>query len=404
MTRVNLHIGAPLTRRDPLRIAGYRVLRRLGRGGMGTVYLAQRFDDRLVAIKVVRSDLVDDSLFLRRFRREMSAARRVPAFCTARLLDADADADPPYLVTEFVKGPTLDEAVRERGPLGPFDQQRLAVGVAAALTAIHKAKVVHRDLKPSNVLLSSLGPRVIDFGIARALDATTTLSGHLVGTPAFMAPEQYMAADVEEPADVFAWGAVVAFASAGEPPFGSGASSSVMYHILNGEPDLWALDDELRVLVRQAMNKDPDARPTSRELLDSLIELTGRTEGGHPSPTTAVLDRATETVPSFMPRTGSHTASRMSHVAAPQLDFRQTSRQVERRHRARPAPRRPYGNPNEGPHGAKRRRLQLSSPDDVSFRQLDNASELDASLRRTSVVMFIFPLLVALLAAIAGGW
>ena len=175
----------------PGQIGPYRVVDRLGEGGMGTVYVGLDASGRKVAIKVIRREYAADRQYRARFEAEVSAAQRVRPFCTAPVLDADPGAEPPYLVTEFVNGPSLDEAVVGNGALRGADLEAVAVGIATALTAIHDAGVVHRDLKPSNVLLSTFGPRVIDFGIARSLDGTRlTATGGIVGTPAFMAPEQ----------------------------------------------------------------------------------------------------------------------------------------------------------------------------------------------------------------------
>ena len=186
----------------------YRVVRELGSGGMGTVYLAEAPDGRAVAVKLLRPELAADRDFLARFRREVEAARRVAGSCTARVLDADVSGPAPYFVTEYVDGPSLGAAVARDGPLPAWGLEGFAVGVAAALTAIHAAGLVHRDLKPANVLLSPYGPRVIDFGIARALDeAGLTRTGVLLGTPGWMAPEQLVGTGAGPAADVYLWAA-----------------------------------------------------------------------------------------------------------------------------------------------------------------------------------------------------
>src|SRR6266540_1850142 len=215
----------PAVAGDPAAIGPYRVLGRLGAGGMGTVYLAQSPAGARVAIKIIRPELAGDAAFLDRFRREVAAARRVAGFCTARVLDANLDGSAPYLVTEYVDGVRLDLVVERDGPLAASNLEGLAVGVAAACAAIHAAEVVHRDLKPGNVLLSYFGPRVIDFGIARALDdgsASLTRAGTVMGTPAWMAPEQFGSAPVTTAADIFAWGGLVAYAGTGRLAFGRG--------------------------------------------------------------------------------------------------------------------------------------------------------------------------------------
>ncbi|WP_328610743.1 serine/threonine-protein kinase [Amycolatopsis sp. NBC_00345] len=282
-------VAAADRRGDPRKIGRYRVLRRLGAGGMGTVYLGAGKDGRPVAVKVIRAEHAADPVFRARFRHEVEAARRVRRFCTAPILDADPDADPPYLVTEFVDGPSLHDLVATAGPLRSADLEALAVGVVAALTAIHDAGVVHRDLKPANVLLSPFGPRVIDFGVARVTDLTRlSVDGELLGTPAFMAPEQVRAEPVTAAADVFAWGAVVAFAARGASPFDGDSVAAVIHRILTGEPELDGLDGALRDQVRAALAKSPEHRPTAHDILQSLVS------SGAPA---EVLDAAPKSAP-----------------------------------------------------------------------------------------------------------
>ncbi len=263
----------PLDEHDPKELGPYVLLGRLGAGGMGTVYLARSGDeDPLVALKIIRGDLARLPEFRDRFLREARAAQRVPRFCTAEVLDVEAAGPRPYLVTEFVDGPTLSAAVRAHGPLAGRDLERLAVAVATALTAIHGAGLVHRDLKPGNILLSSTGARVIDFGIARALDATTLLTHAAVGTPAFMAPEQALGEQVTTSADVYAWGGVILYAATGRLPAGAGPTPTVLYRVVHDQPDLTGLDAGLHPQVERAMGKDPALRPTAQEL---LLRLTG---------------------------------------------------------------------------------------------------------------------------------
>jgi predicted Ser/Thr protein kinase len=239
---------------------------------MGVVYLGQARDRRLVAVKVVRADRTADPDAAARFRREVRAASGVAGFCTARVLDADLDAPQPYYVTEYVQGPTLQEAVEEGGPLTGTRLEAFAVGVAEALEAIHAAGVVHRDLKPSNVLLSREGPKVIDFGIARTADATTlTQTGKIVGSVNWLAPEQLRTGKASEASDVFAWGGLVTFAGTGHPPFGHGPVGTIAHRILHEEPDLRGLQGRLLEAVRAAMDRDPSRRPTPRMLLGSLV-------------------------------------------------------------------------------------------------------------------------------------
>ncbi|WP_242905265.1 protein kinase domain-containing protein [Actinomadura terrae] len=267
------YAAGPLEHDEPRVLGPYRLLGRLGRGGMGTVYLAAESTGRRVAVKVVNRELAGEPEFLARFRREVTAARRVHRFCTAPVLDAELDQDPPYIVTEYIDGPSLEKAVLERGPLPGSDLEGLAVGVATALAAIHGAGIVHRDLKPSNVLLSSTGPRVIDFGIARALDAPDgpTRTGQFVGTPAYIAPEVLHGDPVEQASDVFSWACVVAYAGTGRPPFLGKTVAETFERIGTAEPVLEGLDPRLRALVAAALAKDPAARPTARALLARLV-------------------------------------------------------------------------------------------------------------------------------------
>ncbi|MGI5203393.1 protein kinase domain-containing protein [Spirillospora sp. CA-108201] len=256
----------------PERIGPYRVVDRVGEGGMGTVYAGLDASGRKVALKVIRREYAADRQYRARFEAEVAAAKRVRPFCTAPVLDADPGADPPYLVTEFVNGPSLDDAVVKEGPLRGADLEAVAVGIATALTAIHAAGVVHRDLKPANVLLSTFGPRVIDFGISRSLDGTRlTATGGIVGTPAFMAPEQLDGRGASPASDVFAWGATVAFAARGGPCFAGNSLPAVIHRIISGEPDLGGLDGMLLKAVRAALAKDPARRPSAQSLLDGLI-------------------------------------------------------------------------------------------------------------------------------------
>ncbi|MCA2175893.1 serine/threonine protein kinase [Nonomuraea glycinis] len=254
------------------RVLGGYVLRRvLGRGGMGEVHLATTPTGGLAAVKVIHPSLARDPAFRRRFDREVTAARRVARFCTAPVLDAGIDGDVAYLVTEYVKGPDLAQAVRDQGPLSGSNLEALAVGIATALSAIHGAGVIHRDLKPSNVLLSPLGPRVIDFGIAQLIDTESLVSQAILGTPSFMAPEQARGEPLTPATDVFAWGGVIAFAGTGRHPFGAGAPGEVLYRIVNEEPRLDGLDDGVRGVVERALAKDPRARPTVTRLLGDLL-------------------------------------------------------------------------------------------------------------------------------------
>jgi hypothetical protein len=272
-----------LSAEEPRRIGRYRLLGRLGQGGMGTVYLGEDDSGRKVAVKVINPSLAQQETFRQRFRREAEAAGRVRRFCTAPVIEAALDGERLYAVTEYVEGPTLEQAVRTGGSLPGSTLEALAVGVATALTAIHDAGVVHRDLKPSNVLLSSMGPRVIDFGIARALDTAdgVTGSGEVVGTPHYIAPEILRGEAVTPACDVFAWGCLVTFAGTGRPPFTAATTPAVIYRILHEEPPLDDLDPALRGLVAEALSKDPAGRPSARRLLERLVggQATGLTDG-----------------------------------------------------------------------------------------------------------------------------
>ena len=262
---------------DPPRIGRYEVLSRLGRGGMATVYLGRGDSGRKVAIKLIRPDLAADEGFRQRFEREAAYARRVRQAYIAPVLDFGDHQGRPFLVTEYIEGPTVEEAVRERGPMAAHEVEQLGEQVASALAAIHAVGLVHRDLKPSNVILGRTGPRVIDFGIARALDDSGGLTSQNVrlGTPSYMAPEQFDEhAEVAKPADVFAWGGLMVFASTGRPPFGTASNRRevevLAYWIATRDPRLDGLEEPLRTLVRAAMAKDPDRRPTAKDLFRRL--------------------------------------------------------------------------------------------------------------------------------------
>ncbi|MFI6344624.1 protein kinase [Streptomyces sp. NPDC050560] len=259
----------PLQRDDPPAVAGYRLAARLGAGGMGRVYLSHTQGGRPVAIKVIRPELADDPAFRRRFGREIKAARRVKGAYTAELIDADADGTPPWLATLYVQGPSLTEAVARRGPLPVPTVLWLMAGVAEALQAVHGVGIVHRDLKPSNVLLAADGPRVIDFGISTAADATAyTATGGAIGTPQFMAPEQAVAGEITTATDVFALGQTAAFAALGRSLYADGPSATVLYRIVHSRPDLSVLPEQLRPLVARCLAADPGERATTAEIVE----------------------------------------------------------------------------------------------------------------------------------------
>jgi len=261
-------------------IGGYQLLGRLGEGGMGTVYLAQSPDGTQVAIKIIRDHLLDREEYRLRFRGEVERAKNVPPFCTAEVIDADTDHDPPYLVVEYVDGPSLAEIVRESGPLTGARLHSLGIGVATALTAIHGAGVIHRDLKPGNVLLPRGGVKVIDFGLARDSDTATgiTHTDQVMGTVPYIAPERLggVAGGVTPASDVFAWGAVMVYAATGHTPFGGDTPATTAVRILTEEPNLQGLSGPLVGIVARTLRKNPKDRPTARELLDLLMSAGAR--------------------------------------------------------------------------------------------------------------------------------
>jgi hypothetical protein len=264
-----------LTKLDPLKLGRFTILARLGGGGMGNVYLAEADDGTPAAVKVIRAELAQDTQFRARFRREVEAGRRVQNRCIARYLDADTYAASPWLATEFVPGPTLHHEVFAQGAVIGPRVVGLGAGLADALVAIHGAGLVHRDLKPANILLAPDAPKVIDFGISLAADATAlTTTGTLVGSPAYMSPEQARGVrDVGPAADVFSWASCMTFASRREPPFGEGEAAGLLYKDVHEEPDLTGLAPALVPFVRAALDKDPENRPTAHELVAGLTAV-----------------------------------------------------------------------------------------------------------------------------------
>ena len=253
---------------DPQLIGPYRLRGRLGAGGMGRVFLGVSAGGRSVAVKVIRAELATDPEFRERFRREVDVARRVSGLFTAPVIDADLDGPMPWLATAYVKGLSLAEAVSNHGPLPAGSVLALAAGLAEGLNAIHAAGVVHRDLKPANVLLADDGPRMIDFGISRAVESSAlTSTGLVVGSPGFMSPEQADGREVGPPSDIFSLGAVLAFAATGEGPFGSGSTPALVYRVVFGPPNLDRLPAEVRPLIARCLDKDPAKRPTAARLL-----------------------------------------------------------------------------------------------------------------------------------------
>ncbi|MFF5918305.1 protein kinase [Streptomyces flavochromogenes] len=267
-------------------IGRYVIEHKLGEGGMGTVYLARSRGGRAVAVKVARPELASDPSFRARFRAEVAAARQVGGFHTAQVVDADPDAEAPWLATAYIPGPTLAAFVTAQGPMDEGRLRSLGAALAEALEAIHACGLVHRDLKPGNIVMAPDGPRVLDFGIARALESTRlTATGSAFGTPGYLAPEQALGDEVTGAADVFALGAVLV-AAAGGRPFGGGTPMGLMYRAVHEAPDLTAVPEPLRGLVGRCLAKDPAGRPTPEEILDVLGEGATRDGAGvTPSPT-----------------------------------------------------------------------------------------------------------------------
>ncbi|MCX4516641.1 serine/threonine protein kinase [Streptomyces anulatus] len=264
----------PLKADDPAVVGGYRLAAVLGAGGMGKVYLSYTPGGRPLAIKVIRAEFSEDSEFRRRFQQEVRAAQRVQGLYTAPVIDSDTEGAQPWLATAYVPGPSLAHAVARHGRLPLRSVLLLTVGVAEALGVIHGAGIVHRDLKPANVLLAADGPRVIDFGIARAADTTAlTGTGVSVGTPAFMSPEQAAVGTVTPATDVFALGQIAAYAAIGAPAYGDGPSHAVLYRIVHEDPDLSRLPDALRPLVTRCLSRDPADRPTLTDIIRMCHEI-----------------------------------------------------------------------------------------------------------------------------------
>ncbi|MDP9869650.1 MULTISPECIES: WD40 repeat domain-containing serine/threonine protein kinase [Streptosporangium] len=267
----------PLLPSDPRQLGPYWLARRLGAGGQGVVYEAYDSLGGRVAVKALREDFITDA-YRDQLRREVAALSRVASFCTARIIEADLDHVLPYLVSEYVPGPDLQNRVDKDGPYRPDDLHRLAVGIATALSSIHQAGVTHRDLKPANVLIGPDGPRVIDFGIARTEEMSRSATGQLKGTPRWMAPELFGGHRASPAVDIWAWGAVVLFAATGKSPFDGDSMPALIYQVLHHQPELDAVQEPLRSLVARALSRDPARRPTSRELLEGLIGGRGALE------------------------------------------------------------------------------------------------------------------------------
>ncbi|MDN3355016.1 serine/threonine-protein kinase [Actinomadura sp. DC4] len=275
--------AAPLEPGDPASLGQYEVVGKLGEGGQGAVYLGRSPSGQHVAIKLLHAQMNSDSSARTRFAREVEAAQKVSPFCTAQVLDYDLHGRPPYIISEFIDGPPLYDVVIQEGAFQGASLERLAIGTATALAAIHEAGIVHRDFKPNNVLLASDGPRVVDFGIARSVDSqqsSVTATGMVVGTPGYLAPEQLTGEPLTAAVDIFAWGATMVFAATGHSPFEAETLPVIINRILNEQPDLSRLTGTMRELVGMALDKDPRRRPAAHQLLLRLLGQVGAT----PSP------------------------------------------------------------------------------------------------------------------------
>jgi len=259
----------PLRPGDPRQVGVYRLVGRLGDGGMGQVFLGVSPGGRPVAVKVIRPEFTADPEFRRRFAREVDAARRVGGFHTAPVVDADPDDEPPWMVTAYIAGPSLEAVVSGGGPLAPADVSRLGAALTEGLAAIHGSGLVHRDLKPANIIMADDGPRIIDFGVAQSAGATSlTTPGTVIGTCSFMAPEQVRAYSATPESDVFSLGCVLAYAATGRPPFDAPTVPAILYRVLNEQPDLGDLPPGvLRDTLAACLAKDPGRRPLPSDLL-----------------------------------------------------------------------------------------------------------------------------------------
>ncbi|MFC0038866.1 serine/threonine-protein kinase [Actinomadura rayongensis] len=276
---------------DPRRLGSYEVLERLGEGGQGVVYLGVDGSGGKAAIKLLRADLAGDAEARNRFVREAQAAKQVARFCTAQVLEADVAGDQPYIASEYVPGPSLYKQITEQGPLTGAGLERLAIGTATALVAIHQAGIVHRDFKPHNVIMAPDGPRVIDFGIARALDVGQTSATKAIGTPSYMAPEQVAGQRLTEAVDVWAWAATMVFAATGRPPFGEDTVVAVINRVMHEPPSLDGVPDDLYGLLASCLVKEPGRRPGAQQLMMGMIGggQPGQTRMDDPAQATALL-------------------------------------------------------------------------------------------------------------------
>lgn len=295
--------AAPLEPGDPTSLGQYQVVGRLGEGGQGAVYLGRSPSGDSVAIKLLHEQMNADSSARTRFAREVESAQKVSPFCTAQVLDYDLNGRPPYIISEYIDGPPLYDVVLQEGAFRGAALERLAIGTATALAAIHEAGIVHRDFKPNNVLLASDGPRVVDFGIARSVNSqqsSVTATGMVVGTPGYLAPEQLTGEPLTAAVDIFAWGATMMFAATGHSPFEAETLPVIINRILNEEPDLSRLTGTMRELVGAALDKNPRRRPAAHQMLLRLLGQVGATPG--PSADRAdLLDKGTQVAAELPP-------------------------------------------------------------------------------------------------------
>ncbi|TDC81980.1 serine/threonine-protein kinase [Actinomadura sp. 7K507] len=278
---------------DPQRLGSYEIVERLGEGGQGVVYAGVDPSGNKAAIKLLRADLAGDTMARNRFVREAQAAKQVARFCTAQVLEADVAGDQPYIASEYVPGPSLYKQITETGPIIGAALDRLAIGTATALVAIHQAGIVHRDFKPHNVIMAPDGPRVIDFGIARALDTGQTAATKAIGTPSYMAPEQVAGATLTEAVDVWAWATTMVFAATGRPPFGDDTVVAVINRVMHEPPSLEGVPENLHRLIGACLVKEPERRPTAQQLMMALIGSgpggAGQTRMDDPAQATTML-------------------------------------------------------------------------------------------------------------------
>src|SRR5580700_4812599 len=314
---------------DPGRIGPYQLRGVLGAGGMGRVFLGVSADGDQVAVKVIRADLAMDPEFRARFRREVTVARKVSSRFTAPLIAADADGAVPWLATAYVTGPSLADAIAQRGPLPAASVLELAAGLAEGVSAIHSAGVIHRDLKPSNVLLAHDGPRVIDFGISvSAQTSPLTRTGLLIGSPGYMSPEQLEGREVGPASDIFSLGAVLAFAATGEAPFGNGSAPTLAYRAVYRQVNLDRVPAEVRGLIDRCLAKDPGQRPAARDLMFAAAAIPP-TERWAPAPVTRTFTE----LPAGQDGSRTLTSARLSSVSqtAPDRPGRQQGRRRQPR-------------------------------------------------------------------------